>query len=271
MIWARRVFQSPGLNHHRRADRFQPGADGRQHGLGDALASRWVVLSAVRPNSWLDRITGVLSVGTIAVPSFLVSIWALLVFSVIAALAARDRRRRAGQSRRPGGASDPARLRRRPRLGRLPGANGARLDAGGDGREPTSALPVPSACAGAGGLRLRAAVAILPTITLIGIGFGGLISATVFAEIIFSRPGIGKLIYDMVHEPQLSRRAGRGAVATALYIGGRSGRGLSSAWIDPRVREFALTPASASRRSRSRRPHRLSGLFLSGNGRGCSG
>ena len=39
-------------------------------------------LAAVKPNSWLDRITGVLSVGTIAVPSFLVSIWALLIFAV---------------------------------------------------------------------------------------------------------------------------------------------------------------------------------------------
>ena len=39
-------------------------------------------LSAVRPNSWLDRITGVIAVGTIAIPSFLVSIWSLLIFAI---------------------------------------------------------------------------------------------------------------------------------------------------------------------------------------------
>ncbi|MGI9498704.1 MAG: ABC transporter permease, partial [Geminicoccaceae bacterium] len=39
-------------------------------------------LSAIRPNSWLDRLTGLISVGTIAVPSFLVSIWAILLFSI---------------------------------------------------------------------------------------------------------------------------------------------------------------------------------------------
>ena len=39
-------------------------------------------LSAIRPNSWLDHLTGVLSVGTIAVPSFLVSIWAILIFAI---------------------------------------------------------------------------------------------------------------------------------------------------------------------------------------------
>ncbi|HET7410869.1 MAG TPA: ABC transporter permease, partial [Paracoccaceae bacterium] len=40
-------------------------------------------LAAVRPNTWLDRITAIMSVGTIAIPSFLVSIWALLVFAVM--------------------------------------------------------------------------------------------------------------------------------------------------------------------------------------------
>ena len=39
-------------------------------------------LSAIKPNSILDRITGIISVGTIAIPSFLVSIWAILIFSI---------------------------------------------------------------------------------------------------------------------------------------------------------------------------------------------
>src|SRR3546814_14140966 len=41
-------------------------------------------------------------------------------------------------------------------------------------------------------------VAILPTVALLGMGFGSAFSGAVFAEIIFSRPGLGKLIYDMV-------------------------------------------------------------------------
>jgi ABC-type dipeptide/oligopeptide/nickel transport system permease component len=39
-------------------------------------------LSVLYRGSWLDRITGVLSVGFIAVPSFVVAIYALLLFSV---------------------------------------------------------------------------------------------------------------------------------------------------------------------------------------------
>ena len=38
--------------------------------------------SAVRRNSWFDRITGVISVGTIAIPSFVVAICALLIFAI---------------------------------------------------------------------------------------------------------------------------------------------------------------------------------------------
>ena len=34
--------------------------------------------------------------------------------------------------------------------------------------------------------------------TLLGIGVGNLLSGAVFAEIVFARPGIGKLIYDTV-------------------------------------------------------------------------
>ena len=50
-------------------------------------------------------------------------------------------------------------------------------------------------------------VAILPTITLIGVGFGSLLSGTVFAEIIFSRPGVGKICLRHGARPQFPRGA----------------------------------------------------------------
>ena len=39
-------------------------------------------------------------------------------------------------------------------------------------------------------------IAILPTITLLAVAIGGLLSSAVFVEAIFARPGIGKLIVD---------------------------------------------------------------------------
>ena len=92
-------------------------------------------LAAVRPNSWLDRITGILSVGTIAIPSFVVSIWVLVIFAInlrwLPAIGAGE----------PGQLGDqllhfgPACICHRPILGRVSGAYGTRFDAGSDGRE----------------------------------------------------------------------------------------------------------------------------------------
>jgi len=80
-------------------------------------------------------------------------------------------------------------------------------------------------------------VAILPTITLIGMGFGGLISSTVFAEIIFARPGIGKLIFDSVMARNFPIVQGAVLTATALYIFIVLFSDILIAWLDPRVRE----------------------------------
>jgi peptide/nickel transport system permease protein len=193
--------------------------------------------SAVRPNSLLDRITGVFSVGTIAVPSFLVSIWAILVFAVM--------------------------LRWLPVIGG--GEEGDILD-------QIRHLILPAFAVGLGwvgyfarlvrasmlevmgenyiraayafGLRRRTVVyryalkiAVLPTITLIGIGFGNLLSGAVFAEIIFSRPGIGKLIFDMVMTRNFPVVQGAVLVTIALYVFITLFADLMVAWIDPRVRE----------------------------------
>jgi peptide/nickel transport system permease protein len=194
-------------------------------------------LSAIRPNSLLDRFTGVISVGTIAVPSFLVSVWVILIFAV--------------------------ELRWLPVIG-----------AGDDGDilDQITHLILPAFAVGLGWVGylarmvrasmlevmgenyIRAArafglpqsqivygyalkVAILPTITLIGIGFGNLISSAVFAEIIFSRPGMGKLIYDMVLARNFPVIQGAVLVTTALYVIVTLLADLAVAWLDPRVRQ----------------------------------
>ena len=209
------------------------------------VALGWAVLvgvplgcfAAIRPNSLLDRITALLSVGTIAVPAFLISIWSLLIFAI--------------------------ELRWLPVIG-----------AGEDGDIVDQAvhLILPSFAVGLGWVGylarlvrasmlevmgenyIRAArayglpqrmivyryalrVAILPTITLIGIGFGGLLSGAVFAEIIFQRPGAGLLIYDMVVGRNFPVVQGAVLVITIVYIFATLVADLVVAWLDPRVRE----------------------------------
>jgi peptide/nickel transport system permease protein len=194
-------------------------------------------LSALKPNTWIDRFTGVLSVGTIAIPSFLVSIWAILIFAIT--------------------------FRWMPVIG-----------AGEDGDivDQIHHLILPSFAVGLGwvgylsrmvrasmlevmgenyirsarafGLKSRTIVfryalkvAILPTITLIGIGFGSLLSGTVFAEIIFSRPGIGKVIYDMVLSRNFPVVQGAVLVTVAMYALVTLVADLLVSWLDPRVRD----------------------------------
>lgn len=194
-------------------------------------------LSAIRPNTWLDRITGVLSVGTIAVPSFLVSIWAILVFAItlrwLPVIGAGDEGDILDQIHHLilpafavglGWVGYLARMVRASML-EVMGENYIRS-------------------ARAFGLRARTIVfryalrvAILPTITLIGIGFGGLLSGAVFAEIIFARPGVGKIIYDMVLARNFPVVQGAVLVTIALYVFVTLLADLIVSWLDPRVRE----------------------------------
>ena len=46
--------------------------------------------------------------------------------------------------------------------------------------------------------RYALSIAILPTVTLLGVGIGQMLSSAVFAEIVFARPGVGKLVYDAI-------------------------------------------------------------------------
>lgn len=193
-------------------------------------------LAAVRPNTWLDRITGVLSVGTIAIPSFLMAIWALLIFSVqlrlLPAMGAGETGNRADQALHLilpafavglGWVGYLARMVRASMLEVLgePFVRSARAF-GLSPRRVVFGYALP--------------VAILPTITLIGMGFGGLISSAVFAEIIFARPGVGKLIFDSVQARNFPIVQGAVVVTTALYILVVLMSDLLVSWIDPRVR-----------------------------------
>ena len=194
-------------------------------------------LSAVRPNSWLDRITGIVSIGTITVPAFLVSIWAILFFAIyldlFPVIGAGDEGDLLDLARHLVLPSFAVGLGWVGYLARM--VRASMLEVMGENYIRS---------AKAFGLKNRIVVyryalkvAILPTITLMGVGFGVLLSGTVFAEIIFARPGIGKIIYDMVLNRNFPVVQGAVLVTVVMYVTVTLVADIAVSLLDPRVRE----------------------------------
>ena len=192
--------------------------------------------SAVRRNSAIDKITGVISVGTISMPTFVVAIYAMLIFAVMLkwfpAIGAGE----------PGDIGDQLHHLVLPAfamglvwvgyLARL--VRASMLEVMGEQHVRT---------ARAFGLRERSIVfryalriAILPTITLISLAFGSLLSSAVFIEVIFARPGIGKLVVNAVGFRNYPIVMGSVFMTVLLFAFGTMLADLLIARLDPRVR-----------------------------------
>ncbi len=192
--------------------------------------------TAVKRGGMADRIVGVFSVAVIAVPSFVVAIYALLIFAVtlrwLPAIGAGE----------PGDIGDQLVHLILPSLAVGIGWVGyiARL-------VRASMLEVLEAShirtARAFGLpdrqvtyRYALTIAILPTVTLLGVGIGQMLSSAVFAEIVFARPGVGKLVYDAILTRNYPLVTGAVLVTTVLFILINLIADLVVGYLDPRVR-----------------------------------
>jgi peptide/nickel transport system permease protein len=77
---------------------------------------------------------------------------------------------------------------------------------------------------------------ILPTIALLGASIGYLLSSAVFVEIIFARPGIGKLIFDSVLTRNYPIVMGSVLITTVIFVVCTVVADVVNAIIDPRIR-----------------------------------
>jgi peptide/nickel transport system permease protein len=77
--------------------------------------------------------------------------------------------------------------------------------------------------------------AIIPTISVIGLGVGKLLGGAVFVEIIFSRPGLGTLLVDAVYARDLPVVQGAILIATLLFVLANLLADISYAFVDPRI------------------------------------
>jgi peptide/nickel transport system permease protein len=195
--------------------------------------------SAIYRNSWLDRITAVFSVGTIAIPSFVVAIYSLLIFAVtlkwLPAIGAGESGNLVDQLQHLilpsfavglGWVGYIARLVRSSMLEVL-GAPHIRTARAFGLAESTIVF------------RYALRIAILPTVTLLGVGIGYMLSGALFAEIVFARPGIGKLIFDAVSTRNYPIVMGSVLVTTVLFVVATTSADLLNAMLDPRTRDQA--------------------------------
>jgi peptide/nickel transport system permease protein len=192
--------------------------------------------SAIRRHTWADRITGILSVGTISIPSFVVAIYALLLFAIeldwFPVIGAGDQGNLADQLWHLVLPSFAVGLGWVGYLARL--VRASMLEVMGENHVRTArAFGLPEAKII---LHYALRIAILPTITLLALAIGGLLSSAVFAENIFARPGIGKLIVDAANLRDYPLVQGAALTTVALFAFAMPIADLIIAWLDPRVR-----------------------------------
>jgi len=193
--------------------------------------------SAINRNSLLDRLTAVMSVAFIAIPSFVVALYLLLLLAVkwrwFPAMGA-------GES---GDLVDQAHHLALPALALGLGWVGyiARL-------VRASMLEVMEEnhirTARAFGLpehtiviHYALRIAVLPTVTILGMGIGAMLSGALFAEIVFSRPGIGKLLHEAVVTRNYPVVMGSVLVTTTFFVLSTLISDIINAMLDPRLRE----------------------------------
>ena len=194
-------------------------------------------LSAVYRGSWLDRVTGVLAVSVIAMPALIIAIYGMLLFAVklswVPAIGAGE----------PGDLVDQLHHLILPAIAVGIGWIGylARL-------VRASLLEVLGEDyilnARAYGIserrivfRYALRIAIAPALTVLGIGVGIMLGSAVFAEIIFARPGIGKLMSDAVSARNYPLTMGVVLIGTVFMIAAITISDILNALLDPRVRE----------------------------------
>ena len=192
--------------------------------------------SALHRNTLADRVTGVISVACITAPSFVVALYSLLIFAVtlkwFPAIGAGDKGDLFDQATHlvlPAfaiGISWVGYLSRLVRASMLEvlGENHIRTARAYGLTESTVVY------------RYALKIAILPTVTVIGVGMGFLISAAVLTEIVFARPGLGKLIIESITSRNYPVVMGSVLVSTVLFVISTTISDLVNAWLDPRIR-----------------------------------
>jgi ABC-type dipeptide/oligopeptide/nickel transport system permease component len=194
-------------------------------------------LAVVWRGTIIDRVLGVLSVSMISVPSFVIALYSLVIFSVwlgwLPAIGAGQKGDLASQARAvilPAfaiGITWVGYLARLVRASMLEVMGAPHIRTARAFGLPETRIVT----------RYALRIAIIPTIAIIAVGFGSILSSAVFVETVFSRPGIGTLITAAVAKRNYPVVMGTVLFMTAFYLCVVTAADLLIARLDPRVRD----------------------------------
>jgi peptide/nickel transport system permease protein len=204
-------------------------------GLAALIGVPLGVYSATHQDSWLDRVTAVFSISFITIPSYVAGLFLLLIFAV--------------------------QLKLMPAIGL--GEKGDVLDYIQHLILPAVALAVTwigylarlvrasllevlnqtyIRAAMAAGLSQRQIFykyalknALIPTVAVLGVGVGNLMAGAVFVELIFTRPGMGTLIYNAIQGRNYPIVRAGVLVVAVLFVLANLLADLLYTYLDPRI------------------------------------
>jgi peptide/nickel transport system permease protein len=193
--------------------------------------------SALRPGTLLDRLTSIVSVGAISVPPFVLAIYLLLAFAVhlgwFPVLGLGDKGDVGSQLWHLVLPAFAVGLGWVGYLARL--VRGSMLEVMAENHVRTArAMGLPE-------FRVQIhyclRLAIVPTVTLLGMSIGGLLSSAVLVENVFARPGLGTLIAQAAQGRNYPVVQGGVFASVMLFVVIMPITDLLVAWLDPRVRD----------------------------------
>ena len=204
-------------------------------GLAVLLGVPLGVFSATHPNSWLDRFLAVVSISFITIPSYVAALLLLLLFSVHFHVFPAIGLGKVGDT------GDYLRHLVLPSIALAITWVGylARL-------VRTSLLEVLNTnyirAAKSFGLRERIVFykwalknALIPTVTVLGVGLGSMMGGAMFVEVIFARPGMGTLIYNAINDRNYPTVRAGVLVVALLFILANLLADFINSWLDPRI------------------------------------
>ena len=187
------------------------------------------ILAALRPNSWLDRLSMLVALGGISMPSFWLGLLLIFTFSL-----------HLGWFPATGGGDFLHLVLPAVTLGAIASAIIARLTRSSMlevlGQDYVRTARAKGLAGWSVVLRHALKNALIPVLTIFGLQFGNLLAGTVIVETVFSRPGLGRLIVGGILAKDFPLVQGTVLFVATVYVLINVVVDVTYAVADPRIR-----------------------------------